>query len=177
MNAATPGEWRIRPYHNQQTWVMICADIGGVNDIVIADVQDRTLYPDGANNAEFIAAAPADIRYLLARVRELEAENELLIRDRGKQAGLVQNLIKTVERRAKREASIKTALTPFAEVGAVVAARPAYPHEQELMRVGGATVTFAHLIAAADVLAVRAEAVTGGASGKGGISEHGEKAT
>lgn len=73
VNAATPGEWRIRPYHNQQTWVMICADIGGVNDIVIADVQDRTLYPDGANNAEFIAAAPADIRYLLARVRELEA--------------------------------------------------------------------------------------------------------
>ena len=72
---------------------------------------------------------------------------------------------------------LEAALTPFAAVGAAVAARPAYPPTQELMRVGEASFTVAHLIAAADVLAVRAEAVTGGASGKGGISEHGEKVT
>lgn len=69
-----------------------------------------------------------------------------------------------------RIAALEAALAPFAALGAAVAARPAYPHEQELMRVGGAAFTFADLIAAADVLAVRAEAVTGGGVGKG-ISE------
>ena len=66
--------------------------------------------------------------------------------------------------------TLRTALAPFAAVGAAVAARPAYPPTQELMRVGEASFTVAHLIAAADVLAVRAEAV-GTDTSKGGIAE------
>lgn len=156
--------------------------------------------------ASFIAAAPADIRYLLARVRELEEALEQKTREalalnmvydvvhRRQVQYLTENfpnadrelndltssagsVLGVLERQRKQFAALEAALTPFAEVGAAVAARPAYPPTQELMRVGEASFTVAHLIAAADVLAVRAEAVTGGGVSKGGISEHGEKAT
>ena len=135
MNAATPGEWN-RDTHPQEP--IIASRTEGETWYSIAPVC-QVCYGDWTEgDAEFIAAAPADIRYLLARVAALEA-----------------------------------ALTPFAAVGAAVAAlrdvRPqsSYAPEHAALTIGGATVTFAHLIAAADVLAVRAEAVTGGASGKG----------
>ena len=124
VNASTPGEWN-RDTHPQEP--IIASRTEGETWYSIAPVC-QVCYGDWTEgDAEFIAAAPADIRYLLARVAALEA-----------------------------------ALTPFAAVGAAVAARPAYPPTQTIMRVGEASFTVAHLIAAADVLAVRAEAVTGG---------------
>lgn len=85
----------------------------------------------------------------------------------------VQEYVRELERKL---VSVEAALTPFAAVGAayvaIHAARPqsSYAPEHVALTIGGASITFAHLQAAAAVLAVRAEAVTGGSAGTG-ISE------
>lgn len=110
------------------------------------------------------------LRAIFERIHALEANSD--------------SAFKAYEQRVKRVWKLeemldeaRTALTPFAEVGAQVAAihaaRPqsSYAPEQVAMQIGGASITFADLIAAADVLAVRAEAVTGGSVDGVGISE------
>jgi hypothetical protein len=68
LNAATPGEWknddprRIR-HAEPNIWA---------GEKEIADVFDNY----GYNDSDFIAAAPADIRALLAEVRRLRAGRE-----------------------------------------------------------------------------------------------------
>ena len=70
VNAATPGEWN-RDTHPQEP--IIASRTEGETWYSIAPVC-QVCYGDWTEgDAEFIAAAPADIRYLLARVRELEA--------------------------------------------------------------------------------------------------------
>ena len=163
VNAATGGEvWTIERYKSAS---VVIAN----GKYPVADVHRKHV-----STAEFIAAAPADIRYLLARISELEAENTALRTNEGNAIRAYQQRDKWIWKLEEKLNEYHTALTPFAEVGAQVNTCPTYPPEQVVMRVGEAAFTVAHLIAAADVLAVRAEAVTGGGSGKGGISEHGE---
>lgn len=69
--AATPGEWEAQPqeydYARVQVHGKTYKDHNGTKTPIIVDgasVQDAAL----------IAAAPSDLRYLIARVRELETE-------------------------------------------------------------------------------------------------------
>lgn len=65
LDAATPGGWAMRRYYGA-TWVHAAYDApdGGVT---VAGDFVRT------DDADLIAHAPDDLRYLLGRVRELEA--------------------------------------------------------------------------------------------------------
>lgn len=72
LDGITSGEWHNRPDHHQPTWSHICVDIGGVKDVVIADVQNRAMYQDAGQNGDFIAAAPADVRFLLTEIECLQ---------------------------------------------------------------------------------------------------------
>ena len=89
MNAATPGEWN-RDTHPQEP--IIASRTEGETWYSIAPVC-QVCYGDWTEgDAEFIAAAPADIRYLLARVAALEAALETCKRKLNLERGFVEYL-------------------------------------------------------------------------------------
>ena len=72
LSKATPGPWLEQRYDESQTGILPPPEHVARNAL-ITTVSVGFMRPDGHANAAFIAAAPVDIHWLLARIRSLEA--------------------------------------------------------------------------------------------------------
>ncbi len=78
LGAATPGPWRYQPGGREPLgqWSTILLEEGLLQGLVLAEVANKSWGQGSYNpaNAAFIAAAPDDVRWLLAEVERLRAD-------------------------------------------------------------------------------------------------------